>query len=338
VTSRAQIRMLEDGRRLHLQDGPIDLIVEAFGTVDAINTAYRAAAQRFVNVLDELCDELTLLRRAVRIDGPLPSGPVARRMVAAVVPYCEQTFITPMAAVAGAVAEEILDAMTAAAQLSRAYVNNGGDIALHLALRGQFVVGMVERPDRPSLFGSVKLDSAQPVRGIATSGWRGRSFSLGIADAVTVLADRAAMADAAATIIANAVDLPGHANIVRVPARTLAPDSDLGDQLVTQAVGDLAPAEVAAALDAGIAVADSLLADGLIRAAALHLAETTRIVSLNQCLSPTGAGECSPGHKPWVKATTERVPKGRKIDSATLSLQPQGQRTAERIPQGNVHA
>ena len=190
-------------------------------------------------------------------------------MVAAVAPYCEQTFITPMAAVAGAVAEEILEAMTAAARLSRAYVNNGGDIALHLAPGEHFVAGMVERPDRPSLFGTATLDSAQPVRGIATSGWRGRSFSLGIADAVTVLADRAAMADAAATIIANAVDLPGHPNIVRVPARALAPDSDLGDRLVTQGVGELSSAEIAAALDAGVVVARSLLARGLIRSAAL---------------------------------------------------------------------
>ena len=286
MKSRAQIRMLEDGRRLHLHDGPIDLIVEAFGTVDAINAAYRAAAVRFVHVLDELCSELTLLRQAARTDGPLPSGAVARRMVAAVLPYCERAFITPMAAVAGAVAEEILDAMTAAAQLSRAYVNNGGDIALYLAPGGQFVVGMVERPDRPSLFGTAKLDSAQPVRGIATSGWRGRSFSLGIADAVTVLADRATMADAAATIIANAVDLARHPKIVRVPARTLAPDSDLGDRLVTQAVGDLSPAEIAAALDAGIAVAHSLLADGLIRAAALHLQGYTRIVDLQSSFIP----------------------------------------------------
>ena len=280
MKSRAQIRMLEDGRRLHLHDGPIDLIIEAFGTIDAINAAYRAAALRFVDVLDELCGELTLLRRVARTDSPLPRGVVARRMVAAVLPYCERTFITPMAAVAGAVAEEILDAMTAAAQLTRAYVNNGGDIALYLAPGEQFVVGMVERPDRPSLFGTAKLGSAQPVRGIATSGWRGRSFSLGIADAVTVLADRAAMADAAATIVANAVNLPGHANVVRVPASTLAPDSDLGDRLVTQAVGDLSSADIAAALDAGIAVADSLLADGLIRSAALHLEGYTRITDV----------------------------------------------------------
>jgi len=287
MTARAQIRWLDDARRLHLNDGPIDLIVEAFGERDEVGAAYRAAATRFVRVLDELCTELVLLRQAKRINGPLPSGAIARRMVAAVSPYCEGTFITPMAAVAGAVAEEILLAMTAGARLSRAYVNNGGDIALHLAPGQHFVVGMVERLDRPSLFGTATLDSEQPARGVATSGWRGRSFSLGIADAVTVLADHAAMADAAATIIANAVDLPGHAGIVRLPAHSLAPDSDLGHRLVTQDVGKLSPAEIAAALEAGVAVAESLLASGLIRSAALHLSGDTRAVGVEK-LSMSG--------------------------------------------------
>lgn len=286
MRSRAQIRLLEDGRRLHLHDGPIDLIVEAFGEALEIQTAYGAAATRFVGVLDELCVELPLLRQAARTDSAMPSGVIARRMMMAVAPYCERTFITPMAAVAGAVAEEILEAMTAKARLSRAYVNNGGDIALHLAHGEHFAVGMVERPDRPSLFGTAELDSAQPVRGIATSGWRGRSFSLGIADAVTVLAGRASVADAAATIIANAVDLPGHPRVVRVPARSIAPDSDLGDRPVTQEVGELSAAEIAAALDAGAIVARSLLAGGLICSTALHLLGDTRIVNLESAFIP----------------------------------------------------
>jgi uncharacterized protein len=277
MKARAQVRLLEDGRRLHLHDGPIDLIVEAFGETNQINAAYRAATERFINVLDELCSDLTFLRQPTQVDGPLPSGVIAKRMVAAVTPYCEQTFITPMAAVAGAVAEEMLATM-AAAKLSRAYVNNGGDIALHLMPGEHFVVGMVERPDRPSLFGTARLDSAQPVRGIATSGCGGRSFSFGIADAVTVLADRAEMADAAATIIANAVDLPGHPSVIRAPARSLAPDSDLGDRLVTQGVGKLSALEVATALDTGAVVAQSLLARGLIRSSALHLRGDTRVV------------------------------------------------------------
>jgi uncharacterized protein len=277
MNSRAQMRMLQDGRRLHLHDGPIDLIVECFGAASEVQTAYDAACGRFVLILDELCTELTILRQQCYADSDWPQGPVARRMFAAVLPYASENFITPMAAVAGAVAEEILATMIHAAELSRAYVNNGGDIAIHLSEGEKFVVGMVERPDRASLFGALTISSDQPVRGIATSGWRGRSFSLGIADAVTVLADRAAAADAAATIIANEVDLPRHAEIVRVPARELAPDSDLGDKLVTQAVGALTRNEIDSALQSGMRTAERLRKIGLIRASALSLCGETRL-------------------------------------------------------------
>jgi ApbE superfamily uncharacterized protein (UPF0280 family) len=200
-------------------------------------------------------------------------------MMAAVMPYASEYFITPMAAVSGAVAEEILSTMVAAADLSRAYVNDGGDIALHLSPGEKFAIGMVERPDRPSLFGTATVHSADPVRGIATSGWRGRSFSLGIADAVTVLAERAAAADAAATIIANTIDLPGHPAIVRVPACELAPDTDLGARLITQAVGELSEADVNQALSSGVETAERLLKIGLIRSVALNLRRETRVVA-----------------------------------------------------------
>jgi ApbE superfamily uncharacterized protein (UPF0280 family) len=278
MNHRAQIRFLPDGHRLHLHDGPIDLIVEAFGPASEMEIAYDAAASRFVAVLDELCGELTFLRQPCRPEGEWPQGAVARRMTAAVMPYASKYFITPMAAVAGAVAEEILAVMTSSAHLSRAYVNDGGDIALHVAPGEQFVIGMVERPDRPSLFGTTTITAADPVRGIATSGWRGRSFSLGIADAVTVLADRATAADAAATIIANAVDLPGHPSIMRVRACELDPDSDLGDRLVTQTVGTLTPKETNIALENGMRTAHLLLGLGLIRSAALNLQGQTRVV------------------------------------------------------------
>jgi ApbE superfamily uncharacterized protein (UPF0280 family) len=270
--------MLPDGRRLHMQDGPIDVIVEAFGALSEIEAAYRAATARFIGVLDELCGELAFLRRPARENEDLPSGAIARRMATAVRPYASQIFITPMAAVAGAVAEEILEVMTSAAKLSRAYVNDGGDIALHLAPGEKFVVGMVERPDRASLFGTTAIHFAQPIRGIATSGWRGRSFSLGVADAVTVLADTAAMADAAGTVVANAVDLPGHSRVGRVRACDLAPDSDLGERLVTQSVEELTPGEIREALEAGIRVAESFRGSRLIRAAALNLQGETRVI------------------------------------------------------------
>ena len=293
---RAQMRVLPDGRRLHLHDGPIDLIVEAFGVAQEVEAAYRAACHRFVTVLDELCGELRYLRQACSPDKPWPQGPVARRMTAAVMPYASQYFITPMAAVAGAVAEEVLRAMESAAELARAYVNDGGDIALYLRDGETFVIGMVERPDRPSLFGTTTIESRDPVRGIATSGWRGRSFSFGIADAVTVLADRAAAADAAATIIANAVDLPGHPAIIRVPACELSPDSDLGRRAVTTAVGELTTAEVDKALAAGQQTAELLRRIGLIRAAALHLGRETRVVGTIRARKTVAEGVHEGGH------------------------------------------
>ncbi|PJG55337.1 hypothetical protein CVM73_09725 [Bradyrhizobium forestalis] len=267
---RPQIALLSDSRRLHLQDGPIDLIVEARGRADAVRAAYEAAALRFTGLLDELCAELPELRSAAGKRTSL-EGVVARRMHAAVAPYAADCFITPMAAVAGSVAEEISGTMLGAATLDRAYVNNGGDIALHLGKGEHFSVGLMDRPDRDGVMRTMRIDADDPVRGIATSGRHGRSFSLGIADAVTVLAATASQADAAATIIANAVDLPGHPAIIRKPANELQPDSDLGARLVTREIGELSHDEIATALESGAECARHLFDRRLIEGAVLQL-------------------------------------------------------------------
>jgi ApbE superfamily uncharacterized protein (UPF0280 family) len=184
------------------------------------------------------------------------------------------------------VAEEILSAMLATAPLDRAYVNNGGDIALHLTGCEQFTVGMMDRPDARGVMRTTTLAADDPIRGIATSGRHGRSFSLGIADAVTVLAKTASQADAAATVIANAVDLPGHPAVLRMPANELQPDSDLGDRLVTRDVGALTEHEIEAALEAGHQCARQLLAAGLIEGAALRLLGETVVVGARGVAAP----------------------------------------------------
>ena len=282
MTRLPQIALLPDGKRLHLQDGPIDLIIEGKGGEGEVRAAYRAAATRFTGLLDELCAELSELRKPAHpMLCPL-AGVVAHRMHAAVAPFAADCFITPMAAVAGSVAEEILGAMVGAARLDRAYVNNGGDIALHLTKREAFTVGLIDRPDSEGLMRTLVIAADDPIRGIATSGRHGRSFSLGIADAVTVLARTASMADAAATVIANAVDLPGHPAIVRVPASELQPDSDLGPRLVTREVGALSESEIEQALQAGAQCARQLMAKGLIEAAALRLKGETVAVGMRQ--------------------------------------------------------
>lgn len=272
-----QAALMPDGRRLHLQHGPIDLVIEAWGMPAEIAAAYRQAAAAFQSVLADLVSELTELRRPLQASGPEPQvkGIIAQRMVRACWPY-RQDFITPMAAVAGAVADHVLTALLEGRSLAKAYVNNGGDIALWLGGGQQLECGLVTDLLSPQVTGVFHLTAAMRIGGITTSGAPakgrgGRSFSRGIADAVTVLARDAATADAAATMIANAVDLPDHPAIMRVPADSIDPDSDLGDRPVTADVPFLAPSEVAAALDQGRCLADELCASGMIEAAVLAL-------------------------------------------------------------------
>jgi ApbE superfamily uncharacterized protein (UPF0280 family) len=270
--------LLPDGR-LHLHHGPIDCLCRAWGAPEEVRAAYRQAGAFFATVLANLCDELPLLRAA--LPTPPPSGAVARAMHAACMPFASR-FITPMAAVAGAVADAVLAAMVDGRDLSRAFVNNGGDIAFHLAPGESLRCGLIADLTDVAFDGAFLLTAAQPARGLATSGRAckgsgGRSFSFGIADAVTVLARTAAQADAAATIIANAVDLRGHPAIDRRPASDIDPASDLGDRLITFDVGALDPPAIEAALDAGAAMADSMRRHCLIEAAVLALRRRLRV-------------------------------------------------------------
>ena len=257
--------MLPDGRRLHLRSGPIDLVIEANGEPGEVAAAYTQAEAALPPILPSLMAEIDLLRAPISSTTPPPEGKIARAMFAAAARHAG--FVTPMIAVAGAVADHMLAALLKGRRLERAYVNNGGDIALHLSPGTHFDVGVCDDPSTGDIGSVVRIRDSDAVRGIATSGWRGRSHSLGIADAVTVLTRSAAEADAAATLIANAVDLPGHPGIIRRPANTLSPDSDLGARLVTVDVPRLTDAEKRAALTAGHRLADQMIAKGHIIAA-----------------------------------------------------------------------
>ncbi len=270
-------RLLPDGRRLFLSHGPIDLVIEGFGEAGQVRRAYRRAEALFQDLLPTLAAELPLLRAPAGSLDRMPGGPVARRMVAAARPFAG-TFVTPMAAVAGAVADHMTAEIWRSCGLDRLYVNDGGDIAFELKPDQALTCGLVSDLAVPSLDGHMALGHGLPVRGVATSSRSGRSFSLGIADAVTVLAADAATADLAATLIANAVDLPGHPAITRAPASDLDPDSDLGVRLVTVAVGDLEPAAITAALERGWQRALGYQRAGLIFAAVLTLEGCCRLL------------------------------------------------------------
>lgn len=266
-----------DAERWHWQHGPIDIVAQADGHAAAVAAAHAAAWARFQTVLTELVAELARLRQPVRAGDDAPhgglQGPIARRMWSACAPFAPE-FITPMAAVAGSVAQELI-AHYRRPGIRRAWLNNGGDIALHLAPGERLRAGVVRDPGQ-HLFGSgpggpdgrFDVGAEDPVRGVATSGWMGRSLSLGVADSVTVLAASASQADAAATMIANAVNVE-HPGIVRRPACELRDDSDLGERRVTVQVPALPEALARQALARGADLARALQRRGLIWAAVL---------------------------------------------------------------------
>jgi ApbE superfamily uncharacterized protein (UPF0280 family) len=264
---------LPQGRR-HFQHGPIDIIAYAEGDPVSVAHAHETAWQRFRQILPELVQELAELRKPVQGAGTF-KGPIAQSMWRAcndcLIEVDAGAFLTPMAAVAGSVAQDLSTCYQAAG------INNGGDIALHLTEDTAVSIGLfadLARLDEQQLVSGIQTDAmfevkyGMGIRGVATSGWRGRSFSLGIADSVTVFAASASQADAAATLIANAVDV-SDARIKRQPANALKDDSDLGQRLVTVAVPELGQEDIHEALEAGLKKAHTLRQNGLICACVL---------------------------------------------------------------------
>ena len=272
--------------RLHLQHGPIDIIAHVDSPEEVRKRLYTSASHRFSTVLVELVAEMDLLKQPWSADLPDPKGGIAQKMCFAV--RGSDIFVTPMAAEAGAEADEVLEAMLYEAkntdpcieEIQRMYVNNGGDIAFWLNAGESFSIGVVDNPGIPELNARVSLAYESPARGTATSGWRGRSQSLGIADAVTVLAGSAAIADAAATLIANDVnvDYPG---ILKRPASEVNDESDLGMLPVTVDVPPLPFDQISEALKRGAQTAGNFIRTGKIEAAYLSLQKQTLVVENN---------------------------------------------------------
>jgi hypothetical protein len=256
------------GDRWHFQHGPIDLILLVRGDATPCRQALADCWDEFQRLLELLVRELPMLRKNA-VQEHQVSHPVAKLMVRACEPYwrADHQFITPMAAVAGSVAQHLLHHFERDG-VRRAAINNGGDIAFHLRDRERFNAGVVGNIEEARVDTMLQIDSDSPVRGVATSGWQGRSLSLGIAESVTVLAASASQADAAATMIANAVN-SDHPAILRSPASSVRDDSDLGDLLVTRGVGPLPQVCVDEALQAGLDYAQRLKQRGQIVQASL---------------------------------------------------------------------
>lgn len=252
----------EDDKRLFLQHGPIDIVLKAIGKDQDL--AYKKVRKYFETLLENLVKELELLKKEVQYDRKFKNV-IAQRMQLATQEF-HPDFITPMAAVAGSIADSILEVLINGFDLEKAYVNNGGDVSFYLS-EGQKMKSSIASME--NAFTEIKYNDKS--RGIATSGWQGRSFSLGIADSVTVLAKNAAMADAAATMIGNSVDIKNHNSIKKKNATDLYDNSDLLDKLVTVEVGDLSKEDILEAIQNGHLQATKYLNKNLINSALIQL-------------------------------------------------------------------
>ncbi len=261
--------------------GPMTLTVSAWLGRRARPVMAARAARAALGFLRDLADFKNLLKLdQIRIppDRPLPA------VVEAAVEAVRQVdpSLTPLAAVAGAVAQEVCRE-AAGLGADRVIVNNGGDIALYLAQDREAVVGL-KPPGGDSLVGKLSLDGRNGVGGVAASGWEGRSHSPGVADLVSIWAGSAALADAAATFVAGAcrVDSPA---VEKAPANRIDPESDLGEMEVTLSVGRLSQEEKEEAVRQGAVAAGHLLRAGLIRGCLLE------VQGQRACLDPGGLFE-----------------------------------------------
>ena len=262
----------EEDNKLFLRHGPINIVLEAIG-IDK-DLAYQNVKEYFETILEQLVLDMDLLKKEVVFNRKF-NNKISQSMQDATEKY-SPTFITPMAAVAGSIADNILRVLINDTNLEKAYVNNGGDVSFYLN-KNQIMKSSLAAI--PNMIAEIKYKDKS--RGIATSGWRGKSFSRGIADSVTVLADNAAMADAAATMIGNAVDIYNHPKIKKRPANEIYEDSDLNNLLITFEVGNLTKFEIKEALKNGYQTALQYVENDLINTALIQLSDYFCIVQKN---------------------------------------------------------
>ncbi len=255
-----EILSLQDGTVL-VQCGPLRMFIEArVGAVKQPELC-RAAGRQAITFLERVAKRLPALKvPAIRTD-LTGDDPLVETMWRAAL-AADADDLTPLAAVAGTIADATADYLEARG-MTRVVVNNGGDIAFRLKGAEVLSIGIREKIDESRVSGKVVIDAGMNLGGVATSGLGGRSLTRGVADAATVLANRAALADAAATAVANATFIESPA-VERVPAESLDAGSDLGGLMVTTRIGTLTDAEIERALARSIVKAQNLVAFGAI--------------------------------------------------------------------------
>ena len=237
------LQVLPDGR-VFVDYGPTSMVITARRAGAPCPELAEAAFPLIQSSLEEIAQALPVLRQYPR-DGDFSALEGLPRVMAEAVLATGEETLTPMAAVAGTVADAVADWIFARGA-DLVAVNNGGDVALRLGEGQQLRMGILPDLDGGGISRVITLRAEDGIGGVCTSGLGGRSLTRGVASAVTVFSRRCALADACATHIANCsyIDSP---RVHVCPAGELEPESDIAGLTVVSAVEPLTEAEKARA-------------------------------------------------------------------------------------------
>ncbi len=254
------VHLLQGGVVL-VECGPMRLVIEArIGQVAQTQQAMQAAEQA-VRFLEGVAQARPFLGRGYRELISRVTDPRAFKMIASVQAVGDDD-LTPMAAVAGTMADAVADFLFNRG-MTRVLVDNGGDVAIRSCDGEPVSVGIRPRVDKATIAHVVVLEPERTSWGVATSGLGGRSLTRGVLDAATIVAADASLADAAATAVANAGCTADDA-VIRKPAEALDPHTDIAGLDVTLRVGELAEESKRRAVDQALYRAEQLVADRVI--------------------------------------------------------------------------
>jgi hypothetical protein len=258
---------LEDQTGVMAENGPMRIIIQAWDHKHPqARLAFKAAEFAFT-CLEQVAAHHEILKH-VHCHLPDELPPIPRVMVESVMATRERD-LTPMAAVAGSIADAVADWLFNRG-MSRVIVNNGGDIAIRLAENETARVGIRPHIQHAYVSHVVELSSCHPSWGVNTSGLGGRSLTRGIASAVTSFAKTSALADATATAIANACFVRDDA-IVQAMAQTIDPYTDIPGVPVTVKVGHLKTNRITQAMEKALNKAEHYIELGLIQGALISM-------------------------------------------------------------------
>jgi len=249
------------GGSVMVECGPMRLVIDArVGKVPQPQQAVRAADEA-VRFLEAVARSRPFLGRDYRRLMPHITDPLALKMVASVKAVGDQD-LTPMAAVAGTIADAVADFLFERG-MTRVLVDNGGDVAIRSCDGEPVTVGIRPQVGTKSISHAIVLGPEGTAWGIATSGLGGRSLTRGVADAATIVAADASLADAAATAVANASYVE-HSAVIQKPAEEIDPFTDIAGLEVTVNVGPLPEEKKHQAIDHAIRRAEKLVGNGII--------------------------------------------------------------------------